>query len=130
MKSQWLFGNKPKLTDETAGFTVSKPFAERRWSQVNCNMTTDQNQPNNRHSYSSFHTPKGENQCSSEVDEPIIVKEKCIKKDYVRISKSEYEEIKNRVSAIEQKISLELGSHDKTLEHYLEIGRASCRERV
>lgn len=75
-----------------------KTMLERRWSAI-----TSATSLRRKKGDSFIYQPNGN--CNSP------------KGDFVRVSKSEYEEIKNRVSAIEKRLSLELDNMQSTVIH-------------
>ncbi|KAF2885228.1 hypothetical protein ILUMI_20947 [Ignelater luminosus] len=135
-KSQWNLGskrNKHSKQSDDAASTNSNAFAgtravlERRWSAVSQAAGFRRNKTRNscgtvplQHKKSKTELQKPENLENKVPDNcDIVLEEKHIPElDYVKISRTEYEEIKNRVSAIEQRISLELDniSHENNAE--------------
>lgn len=101
---------------------------ERRWSAVSQAAGFRRNKTRNscgtvpsQHKKTKTELVKPENLENKVPDNncDIVLEENHIPElDYVKISRTEYEEIKNRVSAIEQRISLELDhfSHENSAE--------------
>lgn len=122
-KSQWYLRSKTKKKDDettsisSRGSTNAKTMLERRWSAVSQVASFKRNKKRNSCAANLTHVKSTESLASTEVitspsvqsPEELTPKKNARKEeDYVRIPKTEYEEIKNRVSAIERRISFEL----------------------
>lgn len=123
-KPQWYLRTKNKKIDDTLSLgsqtsLAPKSLIERRWSAVSQVASFKRNKKRNSCA-PNLENKKVELKQSLEniksnsapdinkVDKKLVATEP----DYVRISKIEYEDIKNRVSAIERRISIELENID------------------
>lgn len=97
-KSQWFL--RPRSTKDLKQDDIStkpnrKTALERRWSGISQTV--------------NVRKTKKRNSCAALLKQQIDVKKKPVKEpDYIRVPKMEYEAIKNRVSAMERRISIEL----------------------
>lgn len=106
-------------TKRKNGKEDSKKAGEKRWFGVAQNASLKRSKT--RHSYVTPSSPivetKTTEKCTLDLESHTTntsTDKKISEPDYVRISRSEYEDIKSRVLAIEQQISFELKDLDKT----------------
>lgn len=126
-KTQWYSRSKPtqkNVSDETST-KAPKLMLERRWSAVSqvaafkrskkrLSMAATSDNNSKKASKNEQETTELSNGCSGEcskkIGDDIIANNE---QQYVRISKHEYEDIKQRVSEIERRISIELDAESK-----------------
>ncbi|KAK9687853.1 RhoGAP domain [Popillia japonica] len=135
-KHHWSLRNKTSKSSKSSDdasvtssktSVSSKSLLERRWSQVSSQMVTfrknkkrnsctpslsqgDHQKSDSDQSNSDIHKDENEKTPTNEVNGS----------QYVKISKAEYEEIKNRVTEIERRISIELENPNVNLNKQLD----------